>query len=282
MMGSQLVHLYALVRSDTLSYKIPYSAEAEKFIFNLIAQMDWDLFSIHLHPRALKWLFQQEDILTPLSFLILNVCRSYSTNKDQICLQANSIKLLDIQMIAELIVSGDNFVVQLMLSLLVEGLEEDRKNDIVHLVNAMTDILNFFPRASNEFILHGIAETLRKVFYSVYFNQIETCCLLIFNVLYLADHAALCQDEDWHGIILKVLLISFFWMGSHMQFPSYPTQTTRCVPYTVIILAYPNMMKLAFASPKSFCSILYRFWRQQSKSFLIYVPWCIFKLFSLF
>ncbi|XP_042471205.1 protein PUTATIVE RECOMBINATION INITIATION DEFECT 1 isoform X1 [Zingiber officinale] len=205
MIGSQLVHLYALVRSDTLNYKIPYSAEVEKSIFNLIAQMNWDLLSIDLHPRALKWLFQQEEISTPLSFLILNVCRSYSTNKDQICLRANSIKLLDIQMIAELIVSGDNFVIQLMLSLLVEGLEEDRKNDIVHLITAMTDILNIFPRASNEFILHGIAETLRKVFYSVYFNQIETCSLLIFNVLYLADHAALCQDEDWRGIILKLL-----------------------------------------------------------------------------
>ncbi|CAL9158609.1 unnamed protein product [Musa hybrid cultivar] len=205
MMLSQLVHLYALVRSDPFSCQSLCSTEAEKSVFCLIAEMELDLFSIGLHPRAVKWFFQQEEIMKPLSYLVLNFCRSYSTNKAQICTQSNCIKLLDIQMIADLIVSGDNFVTELLVSLLKE-LEEGREDDISHLVNAMTDILNIFPGASDEFSLHGIAEALNRVFYLTHDALIiKTCSLFIFNVLSLANHETLSQDKNWLGILLKLL-----------------------------------------------------------------------------
>lgn len=209
MMLSQLVHLYALVRSDPFSCQSLCSTEAEKSVFCLIAEMELDLFSIGLHPRAVKWFFQQEEIMKPLSYLVLNFCRSYSTNKAQICTQSNCIKLLDIQMIADLIVSGDNFVTELLVSLLKE-LEEGREDDISHLVNAMTDILNIFPGASDEFSLHGIAEALNRVFYLTHDALIiKTCSLFIFNVLSLANHETLSQDKNWLGILLKVYPIIF-------------------------------------------------------------------------
>ncbi|WOL17779.1 protein PRD1 [Canna indica] len=201
-MLSQLVHLYALVRSDPLNYGSPCSAEAEKSIFHLITEMEWDLLSIGLHPRALKWLFQQEEIILPLSCLIMNFCRSYNTNKSQLCIQANCMKLLDIEMIAELIISGDNFAAELMVSLLKES-DERKEDDILHLVNVMLDILKIFPRSSDQFSLCGIADAFQRVFYSVHVT--ETCSLFIFNVLYLANHETLVQDKDWLGITLKLL-----------------------------------------------------------------------------
>lgn len=59
----QLVNLYSLCRSlQNKRYQISYSLEAERIVFHLLNEYDWDLGSCDIHLESLKWLFQQESI----------------------------------------------------------------------------------------------------------------------------------------------------------------------------------------------------------------------------
>lgn len=207
MMLTELVHLYGLVRGAPIGYRTAYSPEAEKALFHLIAENEWDLLSMGIHPAALKWLFQQKGIMTPLSYHILNFCKFYCTNKVQIYVHTNNVQKLDLQMIAELIVSEDNYVGLLLVSLLGKAIEEGREDDIMNLVNVMAGILNIFPDTSSQFCLHGIADALQCLCYSIRSPQIfVNCLLLIFNILYSADYGTLTHDEEWLALTVKVLL----------------------------------------------------------------------------
>nr|XP_010929840.1 protein PRD1 [Elaeis guineensis] len=206
MMLTELVHLYGLVRGAPIGYRTAYSPEAEKAVFHLIAENEWDLLSMGIHPAALKWLFQQKGIMKPLSYQILNFCTSYSTTKTQICARTNNVHTLDLQVIAELIVSEDNYVGLLLVSLLGKAIEEGREDDIMSLVNVMTGILNIFPNTSSQFCLHGITDALRCLCYSTQSPQIFiNCLLLIFNILYSADYRTLTHGEDWLALSVKLL-----------------------------------------------------------------------------
>ncbi|EHA8588514.1 protein PRD1 [Cocos nucifera] len=198
MMLTELVHLYGLVRGAPIGYRTAYSPEAEKAMFQLIAENEWDLLSMGIHPAALKWLFQQKGIMKPLSYQILNFCKFYSTTKTQICVRTNNVQTLDLQMIAELVVSEDNYVGLLLVSLLGKAVEEGREDDIMILVNVMTGILNIFPDTSNQFCLLGITDALQYLCYPRQSPQIFIhCLLLIFNILYSADYGTLTHGQDW-------------------------------------------------------------------------------------
>lgn len=204
MMLTQLILLYSLIRASSVGYSAAYNAEAEKTIFCLISEKEWDLLTISIHPLALNWLFQQEALLSPLSYQLLNFSKFYSSNKNQICVHLDKTQIMDIQMIAQLVVSGDNYVIQVLVLLLKE-VGEGREDDAISVMNVLRGILEIYPNSSNQLCLEGIADALRCSYYSTHSLQnFMTCSLIVFNVLYSANCKALIQEGEWLSVIQKV------------------------------------------------------------------------------
>ncbi|KAK9932951.1 hypothetical protein M0R45_020170 [Rubus argutus] len=80
-----LVHLYGLYRGlAKVSYKIPFSPEAERILFRVVTENEWDLPSARIHPISLKWFFQQEKMSKSLSHQLLRFCRRNTSNGSDI------------------------------------------------------------------------------------------------------------------------------------------------------------------------------------------------------
>ncbi|XP_073007559.1 protein PUTATIVE RECOMBINATION INITIATION DEFECT 1 isoform X2 [Typha latifolia] len=206
MMLTQLVNLYGFVRGAPYGYAIPYSPEAEKAVFHLIAEKEWDLLVMRIHPIALKWLFQQEEIMKPMSQQVLNFCKFYFSNKTQSCVYLDGIQLLDIQMIAGLVVSGDSYISSVLVSLLRQQIEEGREDDCICVLNVTAEVLSIFPNVSDQFCLCSIADAFRSLHHSVHSSEIfVSCSLLVFNVLYSASYRTLSQDDDWLAVTVEFL-----------------------------------------------------------------------------
>ncbi|OVA12984.1 hypothetical protein BVC80_1157g24 [Macleaya cordata] len=210
----QLVLLYALYRGTAkMSYQIPYSPEAEKLLFHLIIEKEWDLLSARIHPVALKWLFQQEKISRYLSHQILNFCRSNSPNGIQIIVHGNHNQKIDLQTIAELVAAGDNFGAKLLVSLLKQLQEEEGQTKNITLVmNLMAVIINILPDASDQLCLHGIGTAIHTLYYySSYSSSPQifvTCSLLMFNILRSVQPETLSDHEVWFLVTTKLLEVS--------------------------------------------------------------------------
>ncbi|XP_077226996.1 putative recombination initiation defect 1 [Tasmannia lanceolata] len=205
---TQLVHLYGFFRGVNTSCRAPYSPEAEKLLFHLIVENEWDLLSTRIHPTGLKWLFQQEQIRVPLSNHVLRFCRSDTRNNSQSNDHENiNHQIIDIQVIAELVAAGDNCGASLLVSLLKQFHEEGQEDDITSVLNIMIDILNIFPIASDQFCLHGIGDTICRLYYSAYSRDMNftTCLLLIFNILRSAQPKMLSDNDAWLPITMKLL-----------------------------------------------------------------------------
>ncbi|XP_072961371.1 protein PUTATIVE RECOMBINATION INITIATION DEFECT 1 isoform X2 [Typha angustifolia] len=206
MMLTQLVNLYGFVRGAPYGYAIPYSPEAEKAVFRLIAEKEWDLLVMRIHPIALKWLFQQEEIMKPMSQQVLNFCKFYFSNKTQSCVYLDGIQLLDIQMIAGLVVSGDSYISSVLVSLLRQQIEEGREDDCICVLNVTAEVLSIFPNVSDQFCLCSIADAFRSLHHSVHSSEIfVSCSRLVFNVLYSASYRTLSQDDDWLAVTVEFL-----------------------------------------------------------------------------
>lgn len=204
---TKLVHLYGLVRGAEKSYQTPYSVEAEKLMFQLINERDWDLLSTRIHPMALKWLFQQENIIEPLSNQILNYCRFNSKNKTEIKQDQNNTQLIDTEVIAGLVAAGDNCASTVLVSLLKRLQEEGQWDDIILVVDLMKVIVNIFPAAANQFCLHGISNAICRLYYSTHSSStiFTTCTILIFSILQSANPKMLLDHEAWLLVTTKVL-----------------------------------------------------------------------------
>ncbi|CAM8998054.1 unnamed protein product [Rhodiola kirilowii] len=140
----QLVNIYALYRGlAKMTYQIPYSPEAERILFQVICENEWDFLTPAIHTTAMKWLFQQDKISEPLSLQILKFCRnscSYDVMED-------SCGRNLIQTFAELVEDGDNYVAMLFVCILKQLFPEELSDDdvwvamTVKLVENMSTIL---------------------------------------------------------------------------------------------------------------------------------------------
>ncbi|KAG0455268.1 hypothetical protein HPP92_024560 [Vanilla planifolia] len=205
-----VLHLYGLLRCSPAGINWPYSREAEETLFILLAKDEVDLLCIEVHPMALEWLFQQEGFMAFLSHQILRFCRFLGPNETLLIVHQYGRKTINMQMISELVVSGDNYVAPLLVSLLKELQEEGAEDDMLCVLNTMAGILQKFPNASIQFCLHNVAGTVRSIYYSKYCSSqlFAACSLLVFNILHTANHKVISQDEEWHAVTIKVLNIS--------------------------------------------------------------------------
>lgn len=204
MILTQLILLYSGIRGTLSMCQAPYSPEAEKTVFNLITYKEWDLLSVRVDPVALKWLFQQNEIIGPLSNQILNFCQSNSSNSTG--LQLDRVhSVLDLQTIAKLAVTGDNHLISVLVLILGQVVETGQEVDALYVLNVINEIIRVFPESSNQFCLCGIANALNSLCGALNYSAIlEACSVTIFNILYSASYKELSDDKGWLVLTLKV------------------------------------------------------------------------------
>lgn len=203
MVLTQLILLYSGIRGTLSMHQAPYSPEAEKTVFNLITYKEWDLLSMRVDLVALKWLFQQEAIINPLSNQILNFCQSNSSNST--CMQLDKVHSgLDLQTISKLAVTGDNYLIPALVLILGRVVEMGQEFDVLYVLNVINEIVRVFPESSSQFCLCGIANALNRLCGAFNSSAIfEACFVAIFDILYSASYQAL-SDEEWLALTLKV------------------------------------------------------------------------------
>lgn len=205
-----LVNLYGLYRSlAKMSYQIPYSPEAERILFHLASEKDWDLLSTRIHFKSLKWLFQQEKMCKLLSSQILKLCRCNSSAANHLILHGNNIQSLDVLTLAELVASEDNFSATLLVYLLRELVEEaGQEDDTISMLNLTAAIIDTCPGTSDQLCLHGIGIAIENLYYqsrnasfpNTYMNTLK----LIFRILSSVHSKSISEDESWLAVTMKV------------------------------------------------------------------------------
>lgn len=212
----QVLNLYGLCRGlAKVNYEVSHSPEAERILFHILTESEWDLPSAMIHPVAVRWLFQQEKICKPLSYQLLKFCRRNCSDGNQIIIHGDKSHIMDVQVIAELVVTGDNYAAKLLMCLLVQLSEEGaQKHDIVAVVNLIATVINIFPAASDQLCLHGIGNAILTV---VYYNSshssssefLVAILLLICNILSSVHPEKLSDGESWLALSTKVLCQKF-------------------------------------------------------------------------
>ncbi|KAF0893567.1 hypothetical protein E2562_027295 [Oryza meyeriana var. granulata] len=205
LMLTLLVHLYAFVRGISFRFSIPHSPEAEKILFHAMACKEWDLLLIRVHLIALKWLFQNEELMEPLSFHLLNFCKTFC--EDRTVMLSSSSQLVDIQMIVELVYTGETCISSLLVSLLSHMVKEGTEDEVLSVANVITEIIVTFPCTSDQFTSCGIIDALGSIYFSLYSSRIKTVCsLLIFNILHSASATTFtCDNDVWLALTMKLL-----------------------------------------------------------------------------
>ncbi|PSS34576.1 hypothetical protein CEY00_Acc01679 [Actinidia chinensis var. chinensis] len=203
-----LINLYSLYRGlAKKSYQISYSPEAERILFNLVTEKEWDLPSASIHPTSLKWLFQQEKICIPLTHQILKLCRSNSSCINQIIVHGNSSQSIEVHTIAEFVASDDNFAATLMVHLLKELVEEHEEQDIISVLRTVEVIIDHFSIASDQLCLHGICPVIQSLYcYEGHFSPqlFMVICKVTFSILHSVHSKSLSDDEAWVAITMKL------------------------------------------------------------------------------
>ncbi|KAL6650538.1 hypothetical protein ACP70R_009463 [Stipagrostis hirtigluma subsp. patula] len=199
-----LVHLYAVVRGTSYGCSIPHSPEAEKTLFHVMTRKEWDFLVIRVHPVAIKWLFQKQELMGPLALQMLNFCKTFC--EDETVMLSNSSQLVDIQMVAELVLSGETSISFLLVYLLNQIVKEGTEEEVFSVVNVIAEILMIFPCSSDQFISCGVVDAVRSIYCSSYSSRIRTVCsCLIFNFLYSASALAFSQEDEWLALTVKLL-----------------------------------------------------------------------------
>ncbi|KAM7477639.1 hypothetical protein LguiA_025852 [Lonicera macranthoides] len=218
-----LVDVYGLYRVlAKISYQIPYSPEAERVLFHLVAEKEWDLLSTRIHSTSLKWLFQQEKLCKSLSTQILNLCRLYkSSNGKQILVQGKHSRNVYVHAIGELVSSGDNFGPTLLVCLLRDLVEEEggQEYDIISVLSTIDAIIEIFPAASDHLCLHGIGGAIQNLYYHSRFSSSRQIFMalsqLLCRILHTVNSESLSDDEAWLAVTMKLNISSaqWLWMG---------------------------------------------------------------------
>ncbi|XP_029129412.1 protein PRD1 isoform X2 [Cajanus cajan] len=206
---TRLVNLYSLLRGlGNMSYQIHYSREAEEIIFQFINNDEWDLLSARIHKVSLKWLFQQENIVNSLCHQILKFCRSYNLEEADIVI-GNNNQTINVQTLAELVSTEDNYGARLFVCLLAHLLEEEgQEHDIICVLNVMATMVHVCPAACEQLSLHGIAKTIRTWCHlsNTFSKTTYTCILiLVFNTLGSVHPETLSADQIWVAVTMKMM-----------------------------------------------------------------------------
>lgn len=244
-----LINLYGLYRGIAkLGYQIPYSPDAEKILFHLLDEKDWDLIRTRVHFLSLKWLFQQERIFKSLSEQMVKLCQSNKSEGSQIVISGKNSCKIEVRSIAELIISGDNFAAMIFVFLLGELVEElGREDDIISVVNTITEIIEIQPSASDQMSIHGLAGTLQKLCdHSVYSypDIFMATCQLAFIFLRSVQSKLLSNDEVWVAMIIK--LIDYLTYSAAKD--SWSQQSLVVVGILVLVLHHSTNQVLIEAS----------------------------------
>ncbi|KAK9159805.1 hypothetical protein Syun_006146 [Stephania yunnanensis] len=207
----QLIHLYGLFRNLTNIDQVPYSVEAEKLLFHLATENDWDLLCARSHPISLKWMLEQEELIESLSNQFLNFCRLNSRNGTGVIVHGHNNHTTNIHTIAELVAVGGNFGAASLVALLKQ-LQEGQEEDITLLTNFMTIIINISPTASDQLCMHGIGNAILSLYYhSNYYSSMQifmNSLVLIFNLLHSAKPESLSEEEAWLSLSMKLMEVS--------------------------------------------------------------------------
>ncbi|OEL16764.1 Protein PRD1 [Dichanthelium oligosanthes] len=199
-----LVHLYGFVRGISYSCSIPHSPEAENTLFHVMAHKEWDLLAIRVHPVAIKWFFEKQELMEPLSSQMLNFCKTFC--EDETVMLSNSSQLVDIQMVAELVLSGETIISFLLVSLLNHIVKEGTEDEVFSVVSVIAEIIMISTCSSDQFISCGIVDSFRGIYCSPYSSRTKTVCsYLIFNILYSASALTLTQEDEWLPLTVKLL-----------------------------------------------------------------------------
>lgn len=202
---TQLFHLYCFVRGALTVFGImSYSSEAEKFMFQLVTENDWDLLSMGVHPTALKWMFEQDRLITALACQIHNFCRYYKIPGIQLNRHTEKIHIFNIQSIADLVLSGQNCATSLLISLL-KHTQLESQEDVIFVIDVIQAILDIFPEASNELCLHGVDGAIFSLYDLNYEEKIFSSSLaLLFNILQSVRSETLSYGGSWLLLTVKV------------------------------------------------------------------------------
>ncbi|XP_050235983.1 protein PUTATIVE RECOMBINATION INITIATION DEFECT 1 [Mercurialis annua] len=207
----QMVNLYGLCRSvSEKDYRFPYSPEAERILFHLVTQNEWDLPSSRIHFESLKWLFQQEKLIKPLSYQVLNFSKSNGSIGTQILGHGENNQTMNVQVITELVTSEDNYAARLLVDLLMHLVhEESEDGEITCMVNLLAAIISISPAAADQLCLNGIGNTIRNIYYKPRIflspHTFMLTSLLVFNILQSVNPDALCDDEAWLAVTVKLM-----------------------------------------------------------------------------
>ena len=205
---NQLIHLYSFIRGVLSSNGLLFSREAERIIFSLISDSDWDFLIIPTHPTAMRWLFQQDEIFDPISSQIINFCRSYNISTHQLNKHGKIVGTVDIHMLSSLILSGDNYSASMLVLLLQRLDEQYLQDDVIRVMDVILSILNILPEASEQFCLNKVSDAIRSLCYSQPPGEVFTSVLLLgLNILSFAPPGVLSEDAEWVPITVKVLTL---------------------------------------------------------------------------
>ncbi|KAK4480098.1 hypothetical protein RD792_013155 [Penstemon davidsonii] len=205
-----VVNLYSLYRGFAkISYQIPYSAEAERILFHLLAEKDWNSLSSRIHLTSLKWLFQQEKLCRSLSEQILKFCRCNSSTGNLVVLNNETSHKVDLHVFAQLIASGDNFVPLIFVCLLGDLVENDsQEHDTISVVKVLTKIIEIAPVASDQLCMHGIDAVIQNIYNHSKYSFPELfipTSQLVLSILRSVHSESISNHEAWAGLTMKLM-----------------------------------------------------------------------------
>jgi len=147
--------------------------------------------------------------MEPLAFQMLKFCKTFC--EDETVMLSNSSQLVDIQMISELVLSGETTISSLLVSLLDQMIKEGTEDEVFSVVSVIAEILMISPRSSDQFISCGIVGSFHGIYCLPYSSRSRTVCsYLIFNILRSASASTFDQEDEWLPLALKVLLFCLF------------------------------------------------------------------------
>ncbi|KAL8162897.1 hypothetical protein V2J09_014386 [Rumex salicifolius] len=194
-----LISLYSQYRGLVVSRLISHNPEAESIFFKLVKERDWELSFVHIHPTAIKWLFQQKEILDQLSFQILNYCSKSIPCRPEIIIHGNDGQNTQVRSLAQLVAAGDNYAPKVLVTLLDQLVVKNSPEDeIILVLQLMISIVYINPAASDQLCMHDIGTAIRDGNYTVLLH-------FIFTILSLAQPKAIPDDAAWLGVTLKLL-----------------------------------------------------------------------------
>ncbi|KAL0451911.1 UNVERIFIED_CONTAM: protein putative RECOMBINATION INITIATION DEFECT 1 [Sesamum latifolium] len=195
--------------------------EAERILFQLLADKDWDSLSTKIHLKSLRWLFQQEKLCKPLSDQILKFCRCNGSIGNNVVHYHETSQKVNLHAFAELITSGDNFGAMVFVCLLGELVENAcQECDIISVLKACKEMIEIAPLASDNFCMHGMDGVL----------QIQS--------------ESISDGEAWVGITVKLM----DYMFSAVASDGWTEEVLTIVGILSLILHHSTKEALAEAS----------------------------------